>query len=140
VRVKVAFEAISADEHDRLTALYGPLTDAVRDLLDATIRTQADQDAIRSARAQIQVVTETLRARQRDESQAVHYAVDERPLAWSNPVIGLRNPIAPPLVIHHDGDAEGVKTFVSGHLSDSEGVTVEAEGIFVQPAWAREVG
>lgn len=35
---------------------------------------------------------------------------------------------------------EGVKTFVSGHLSDSEGVTVEAEGIFVQPVWAREVG
>ena len=34
---------------------------------------------------------------------------------------------------------EGIKTFVSGHLSDAEGITAEAEGIFVQPQWAREV-
>jgi acyl-coenzyme A thioesterase PaaI-like protein len=32
---------------------------------------------------------------------------------------------------------EGVKSFVSGHLSDAEGITVEAEGIFIRPAWAR---
>jgi hypothetical protein len=35
---------------------------------------------------------------------------------------------------------EGVKSFVSGHLSDSEGITVEAEGIFIKPAWARDAG
>jgi Thioesterase superfamily len=210
--VKIPYEVMSADEHDRLTALYGPLTDAVRDLIDATIHTEADQDTIGSARAAIEAVTETLRTGQRDESQVVYYAVDGRPLAWSNAVIGLRNPIAPPLSIHHDGDGsrcwsefslnaayegppglvhggvcalvldhvlgeaasegltkplftgtitvrylrgtplgklraeaavertEGIKTFVSGHLSDSEGITAEAEGIFIQPAWAREVG
>jgi len=33
---------------------------------------------------------------------------------------------------------EGVKTFVRGNLSDALGVTAEAEGVFVQPAWARE--
>ena len=32
---------------------------------------------------------------------------------------------------------EGVKSFVSGHLSDGDGITVEAEGIFIKPAWAR---
>lgn len=32
------------------------------------------------------------------------------------------------------------KTFVSGHMSDSEGKTVEAEGIFIKPAWARDTG
>jgi acyl-coenzyme A thioesterase PaaI-like protein len=32
---------------------------------------------------------------------------------------------------------EGVKTFAVGHLSDAEGVTVEAEGVFIQPRWAR---
>jgi Thioesterase superfamily len=32
---------------------------------------------------------------------------------------------------------EGVKSFVSGHLSDADGVTVEAEGIFITPSWAR---
>jgi hypothetical protein len=210
--VKIPYEVMSADEHDRLTALYGPLTDAVRDLIDATIHTEADQDTVGSARAAIEAVTETLRTARRDESQLVYYAVDGRPLAWSNAVIGLRNPIAPPLTIQHDRDGalcwsefnlnaayegppglvhggvcalvldhvlgeaasegltkplftgtitvrylrgtplgilraeaavertEGIKTFVSGHLSDSEGITAEAEGIFIQPAWAREVG
>jgi thioesterase superfamily protein len=210
--VKIPYEVMTADEHDRLTALYGPLTDAVRDLIDATIHTEADQDTIRSARAAIEAVTETLRAEQRDESQVVYYAVDGRPVVWSNAVIGLRNPIAPPLTIHHDGDGNGcwseftlgaayegppglahggvcalvldhvlgeaasegltkplftgtitvrylrgtplgtlraeaavertedIKTFVSGHLSDADGITAEAEGIFIKPAWAREVG
>jgi hypothetical protein len=203
---------MSADEHDRLAGLYGPLTDAVRELMDATIRTEADQDAIAAARAAIQAATDALRSRQRDETQIVRYAVGGRPVVWSNAVIGLRNPIAPPLTIHHSEDGtqcwsdftlsgayegppglvhggvcalvldhvlgeaasegltkplftgtltvrfvrgtplgrlraeavvertEGVKSFVSGHLSDAEGITVEAEGIFIKPAWARDAG
>ena len=33
---------------------------------------------------------------------------------------------------------EGVKTFAAGHLADADGVTVEAEGVFIQPRWARD--
>ena len=33
---------------------------------------------------------------------------------------------------------DGVKTFTAGHLADDEGITVEAEGVFIQPRWARE--
>lgn len=33
---------------------------------------------------------------------------------------------------------DGVKTFARGTLSDAEGMTVEADGIFIRPAWARE--
>jgi hypothetical protein len=33
---------------------------------------------------------------------------------------------------------EGVKTYTVGHLADEEGVTVEAQGVFIQPRWARE--
>ena len=33
---------------------------------------------------------------------------------------------------------EGVKVIARGTISDAEGVTVEAEGIFIEPAWARE--
>jgi hypothetical protein len=203
---------MSADEHDRLAGLYGPLTDAVRELMDVTIHTEADQDAITAARTAIQAATDALRSRQRNETQVVRYAVGGRPVVWSNAVIGLRNPIAPPLTIHHDDDGtrcwsdftlngayegppglvhggvcalvldhvlgeaasegltkplftatitvryvrgtplgrlraeaavertEGIKSFVSGHLSDAQGITAEAEGIFIQPAWAREVG
>ncbi|MBV8860574.1 MAG: PaaI family thioesterase [Mycobacterium sp.] len=210
--MEIPYQVMSADEHDRLAAMYGPLTDAVRELIDATIRTEADEDAIRTARTAIQGATAALRTRQRGGTEMVRYAVSGRPVVWSNAVIGLRNPIAPPLTIHHDDDGtrcwsefaldaayegppglvhggvcalvldhvlgeaasegltkprftgtitvryvrgtplgrlraeaavertEGVKSFVSGHLSDSEGITAEAEGIFIKPAWARDAG
>ncbi|WP_123028146.1 PaaI family thioesterase [Mycolicibacterium stellerae] len=35
---------------------------------------------------------------------------------------------------------DGHKTFVSGHMYDAEGKTVEAEGIFIKPVWARDAG
>lgn len=35
---------------------------------------------------------------------------------------------------------EGIKTFVRGALCDADGVTVEAEGVFITPAWARDAG
>jgi hypothetical protein len=210
--MKIPHEVMSADEHDRLAALYGPLTDDVRELIEAALRTEAEQDSIAAARTAIQAATDTLRSRQRDESTVVLYTVGGRPVVWSNAVIGLRNAIAPPLTIHHESDGtrcwseftlgaayegppgmvhggvcalvldhvlgeaasegltkalftgtitvryvrgtplgrlradagvertEGIKSFVSGRLSDAEGVTAEAEGIFIQPAWAREVG
>ena len=207
---KVPYEVMGADEHDRLAALYGPLTDDVRELIRLALRTAADPDSIDAARTAIRTANDVLRSRQPDESQVVRYSVGGRPVVWGNAVIGLRNAIAPPLTIHHDDDAtrcwseftlnsayegppglvhggvcalvldhvlgeaasagltkplftgtltvrfvrgtplgrlraeaavertEGVKSFVSGHLSDGEGITVEAEGIFIKPAWARE--
>jgi hypothetical protein len=33
---------------------------------------------------------------------------------------------------------EGVKTYARGFISDAVGITVEAEGVFIQPKWARE--
>ena len=33
---------------------------------------------------------------------------------------------------------DGVKTFAAGHLADEDGVTVEAEGVFILPRWARD--
>ena len=207
---KVPYEVMSADKHDRLAALYGPLTDDVRELIELALRTDADPESIDAARTAIRAANDVLRSRQRDESQLVRYSVGGRPVVWGNAVIGLRNAIAPPLTIHHDDDGtrcwseftlnsayegppglvhggvcamvldhvlgeaasagltkplftgtltvrfvrgtplgrlradaavertEGVKSFVSGHLSDGEGITVEAEGIFIKPAWARD--
>ena len=200
---------IGADESEQLLARYGPLAQAVRELIDATIRTQADDATMREATAQVRQVTERLRAGILSDSPGLRYVVDGRPLAWGNAVVGLRNPIAPPLVIKHGesgqcwsdfhlgaayegppnlvhggvsalildhllGEAasegltkplytgtitvrylrgtplgplraeawvyrrEAIKTYARGHISDSAGVTVEAEGVFIMPAWARE--
>ena len=201
------FEALSAVEADRVTALYAPLADAVRELIDATTRTEADDDVVAEARTAIEAVTQLLR--QRTRPVGVSYRVDGRPLPLGNAVIGVCNPIAPPIVVRHEGggrcssefvlgsayegpptwvhggvsalvldhmlgeaasealskarftgtitvkylrgtplgplrcDAwidrkEGVKVFARGSISDAKGVTVEAEGVFIEPGWARE--
>jgi acyl-coenzyme A thioesterase PaaI-like protein len=33
---------------------------------------------------------------------------------------------------------EGIKTYARGYLSDADGHTVEADGVFIRPAWARD--
>lgn len=201
------FEVLSATEADRVTALYVPLADAVRDLVDATILTQADDAAVAEARSAIEAVTASLR--QRTRPVGVSYRVNGRPLPLGNAAIGVCNPLAPPIVVRHEGggrcwsefvlgsayegpprlvhggvsalvldhmlgeaaseglskarftgtitvkylrgtplgplrsDAwidrrQGVKVFARGTISDSEGVTVEADGVFIEPSWARE--
>jgi acyl-coenzyme A thioesterase PaaI-like protein len=203
------FEAISAAEHDRLQALYAPLTEAVRRLIQAGIRTGEDEETIREAQTAIEAVVQKLEGTV-DEGLPRH-AVNGRPVVWGNPVTGFRNAVAPPLIIHEEPDGlwwsefelgeayqgppgwvhggvlalvldqllgeaasdgltkplftgtitlrylrgtplgrlraeaaiertDGIKTFVSGHLSDTEGKTVEAEGIWIKPVWARDAG
>jgi hypothetical protein len=203
------FEVLSAAEADRVTTRYAPLADAVRDLVDATVRTEADDGAVAAARAAIEAVTRSLR--QRTRPVGVSYRVDGRPLPLGNAVVGACNPIAPPLVVHHDGGRrcwaefvlgsayegppklvhggvsalvldhmlgeaaseglskarftgtitvkylrgtplgplrseawidrrEGVKVFARGFISDADGITVESEGVFIEPAWARDGG
>jgi acyl-coenzyme A thioesterase PaaI-like protein len=201
-------ENLSAEDVERLRSVYGPLTASVRELIDATIRTEADGDAVAAAKAEIDAATARLRAKQLDGPFGVRFGSDGDQMPWGNVVIGLRNPVAPPLAFtpsadggvradfhlgaayegppghvhggiaalildHALGDAasafdkprltgtitlrylritplgdlhveavvvrtEGVKTFAVGHLADADGITVEAEGVFIQPRWARD--
>jgi len=203
-------ENISAEDVERLRALYEPLAQSVRELIDATVRTQADAATVAAAKSEIDSATARLRQKQLDGSFGVRYLASGERMAWGNAVIGIRNPIAPPLEIQHDasgksfcdfhlgaayegppghvhggvaalildhllGEAasdginprltgtisfryvratrlghlhaeamttrtDGVKTFAAGHLADEEGVTVEAEGVFILPRWARDGG
>ncbi|OBK78692.1 PaaI family thioesterase [Mycobacterium sp. 1274761.0] len=199
---------LTSEDVDRMRAVYEPLAESVRELIDATIRTEVGAADIAAAQAEIDAVTARLRAQQIDGAFGVRYTTAGERMAWGNPAVGIRNPIAPPLVIHRDGDGgaftdfvmgaayegppghvhggvsalildhllgevasdgitprftgtitmrylrttrlgplhaearidrtEGVKTFVVGHLADDEGITVEAEGVFITPRWARE--
>jgi hypothetical protein len=207
--IDFSFEEISAAEHDRLQSLYAPLTQSVRRLIQAGIRSRADEKTIRDAQMAIEAVVEKLGGK--DDGDQVRLAAGGRPVVWGNPVTGFRNAVAPPLVMHQEpdglwwsefelGDAyqgppgwvhggvlalvldqllgeaasdgltkplftgtitlrylrgtplgklraeaaiervDGYKTFVSGHMGDADGKTVEAEGIFITPAWARDAG
>ena len=204
-------DVISAQEYERQHALYGPLTEALRKLIGAGIRTEVDEDTVRQAQSAIEAVTETLERKQRTVTSTLRHEGTGRPLTWANPAVGLRNAIAPPMIIHHEADGrcasefslsaayegppgwvhggicalvldhilgeaasegmtlpkftgtitvkylrgtplgplraaawiervDGFKTYARGELSDADGVTVEAEGVFIQPAWARDAG
>ena len=173
------------------------------------MRTGADEGTIVGATAAVQAVTESLRPLNEDGWQPLRHAETGRPLLFTNPAAGWRNPIAPPMVIHHDADGrcwsdftlgaayegppgmvhggiaalvldqllgeaatsgltkpkftgtislrylrgtplgalhahayvdrtDGHKTYARGVISDAQGPTVEAEGIFIMPVWARE--
>jgi acyl-coenzyme A thioesterase PaaI-like protein len=211
VSMDFAFDTVTTQEYDRLRALHGPLTDAMRDLIDAGIRTDVDDATVLEAQAAIEAVTAKLRSAQREKTSTLRHAGTGRPLPWANPVVGLRNAIAPPMEIVHEDDGrcwaefslgvayegppglvhggicalvldhllgeaasdgltkplftgtitlrylrgtplgplraeafiertEGIKTYARGYLGTADGHTVEADGVFIQPAWARDAG
>ncbi|OCB37782.1 thioesterase [Mycobacterium malmoense] len=185
------------------SSAYELLAISVRKLVDATIRTELEPNAIAFTTVQIDAITGRLSAEQIPGSFGERTRADGQSAASGNAVIGVRNPLAPPLVIHegnglvwselvlgaaYEGPAghvhggvcamvldhvlgatahkpgrpaytgtltlryhrgtpllkplraeawvdrvEGVKTFAAGQLSDSDGVTVSAEGVFIHP-------
>jgi len=201
-------EELPPEEISRQEGLYGPLAQAVRELADASIRTEVDDATIQAAREEIEAITARLRVDQLDGPYGIRFNADGTGRPWGNAVVGLRNPIAPPLEIKRDpagkawsdfhlgaayegppglvhggvaalvldqllGEAagaggkpgmtgtltlryrrgtplgdlhaeasidrvEGIKTFAMGSISDTDGITVEAEGVFILPKWARE--
>lgn len=191
-------------------AVYGGLTDALRRLNEVSLRTTVGYDEIVTATREVEELTARLEAEMIPANFGVVVTTNGRVRGYGNTVVGLRNPLAPPLEIVQDkvrggatsefflnalyegppgkvhggvlalvldqifGEAaaaggvpgmtgtltlryrkptalgacaaeawvtstEGIKTIVKGELRDAEGeVTVEAEGLFILPRWARE--
>lgn len=106
-------EDISEDEVVRRRGVYTPLTDTVRDLVDAVIRTEVPEEDLEEARRRIAGVVEDLRSRQMDGPFGVRHTRENTGMAWGNAVIGVRNALAPPLDVEHVAD--GVRSeFVLG--------------------------
>ncbi len=196
-----------AAEHD---AVFGALTRSVRELVEAQLLTEVDHDVARGVTAEVEALTARLRKQASDGPLGIEVGDDGRTRAHGNAVIGLRNPVAPPLHVERspDGKAwssfrlgpqyegppglvhggvsallldqlcgeaaaaggapgmtgrltltyrrptplgdlsaeawidhvEGWKTTVRGCIKDADGnPTVEAEGLFILPRWAREL-
>ena len=104
----------SAEEFDRLQNMYGPLASAVRDLIDATVRTRADETTIADAAAAVRAITDSLRPLNEEGWQPLRHADTGRPLLFTNPAAGQRNPIAPPMTIHHTPDGRCWSDFTLG--------------------------
>jgi acyl-coenzyme A thioesterase PaaI-like protein len=191
-------------DYRRLESVYGPLAESIRRLVDLSIRTEADPATVMQAKAKIDSAADELSVSAQPGTFGVQLTPDGQTIAWGNAVVGLRNPVAPPLVLHHDPDGlvwsefilgaayegppehvhggvaalildhvlgatahklgrpaytgtltlryrrrtalgralraeahvertEGVKTYSVGHIADEDGVTVEAEGVFIHP-------
>jgi len=197
----------SADELARLRAIYEPLTESVRELVDATIRSEADAQTVAEVKRDIDTAIARLQARQLDGAFGVRRSTSGETVGWGNAVIGIRNAFAPPLLTQRDAEGrvsadfhlgaayegppghvhggvaamildhvlgeaasvdrqprftgtitmryvrptrlgelrteairlrtDGVKTYCTGHIADADGVTVEAEGVFITPRWLR---
>ncbi|WP_280218223.1 PaaI family thioesterase [Nocardia neocaledoniensis] len=94
----------SGTENDDGTTVHGPLTQSVRALIDATIRTEAGADKVARARDLVEEATWLLSGSLVPGSFGVRQAQDGRRLPWGNAAIGLRNPIAPPLTVRPGPD------------------------------------
>jgi acyl-coenzyme A thioesterase PaaI-like protein len=97
-----------------LESLYLPLVESVRRLIDATIRTQADAATVAGVTNKIDCATEDLSADLMPGSFGVRQSRDGHAMAWGNVVIGLRNPVAPPLSINHGADGLVWSEFILG--------------------------
>jgi acyl-coenzyme A thioesterase PaaI-like protein len=180
------------------------LAQSVRQLIDATIRTQVDEATLSGVQRKIDWAIEQLSTSLMPGSFGVRYTPDGQSTALGNVVIGARNPVAPPLLVQHDANGlvyadfvlgaayegppghvhggvcamildhvlgatahqpgkpaytgtltlryvrgtplgqplraqahvdrlDGAKTFAIGHIADGDGITVQAEGVFIHP-------
>jgi acyl-coenzyme A thioesterase PaaI-like protein len=96
------YAEVTSEDVARQRRRYEPLTASVRELIDATIRTEGDDDVVASAKAEIDAATARLRTVQRDGPHGIEVTPDGETVAWGNVAIGTRNPLAPPLVVQHD--------------------------------------
>ncbi len=191
-------------------AVYGGLTAALRRLGEASLRTTVGHETVVEATRQVEELTALLEAEMIPANFGVVVTTSGHVRGYGNAVVGMRNPIAPPLKIVQDrvkggassefflnalyegppgkvhggvlalvldqifgeaaaaggtpgmtgtltlryrkptslgacsaeawvDSAAGIKTIVKGWLKDADGeVTVEAEGLFILPRWARE--
>ncbi|MFI9411291.1 PaaI family thioesterase [Nocardia gamkensis] len=92
------------DEFDVARRTYEPLTQSVRRLVDTTIRTEVDENTVTKARVLIEEACRLLSEKLVPGSFGVRQAGDGRVMPWGNVAIGLRNPVAPPLVIQRAPD------------------------------------
>src|ERR1700744_467520 len=102
------------NDFSQLEMLYGPLAESVRRLVDISIRTAADPATVAAAKLKIDSAADELSASAQPGTFGVQLTPDGNTIAWGNAVIGLRNPIAPPLVLHHEPDGLVWSEFVLG--------------------------
>lgn len=95
---------LSTAEVEASERLYGGLADDVRLLVDVAIRTRVDADRIAEARALVRQAEQILAEDAPPEPAGIHFNTEGRSWNWGNAVVGVRNAIAPPVVLQWADD------------------------------------
>lgn len=96
---------LSTAEVDASEQLYGGMADDVRLLVDVAIRTNVDAERIAAARALVRQAEQILAEDASPEPAGIHFNTEGRSWNWGNAVVGVRNAIAPPVVLEWSDDA-----------------------------------
>jgi len=110
-------ENLSAADVARLRAIYAPLTESVRGLIDATIRTEVDAETVAAAKAEIDAATARLRNKQVDGSYGIRFTSDGDRMPWGNVVISSHSGSSD----SEDPGSDAENTFVT-HSADRTGI------------------
>ena len=96
---------LTDDEIRAEQEVFGALTDSVRRLNEATLRTTVDHDTVEDVRRRVDELTARLEASTIPGSFGVSFTRGGRVRGYGNAVVGLRNPNAVPLKIVQDRTA-----------------------------------
>lgn len=92
----------------------GDLARSVRGLVDACIRTRVEVATLATVTEQADALTALLLETAQDGPLGIETSSDGRLRDHGNPMAGLRNPIAPPLVVTGDDEGSMSATFTLG--------------------------
>lgn len=110
-------DEVPADEAtavEREAAAWGPLAETVRELVDLCVTSDVDAEEVRAAQVDVEAAAARLRKIRRDQTLGQEHLTGGRRRPWGNPVIGLRNPIAPPLEVRSDPSGRAESSFHLG--------------------------
>ena len=110
----LAVDTSPDEELEREAATWAPVTQSVRDLIDACVTTAVDEEELRAAQTEIEAVVTRLRKKVLPATLGVTHRPSGRRRPWGNPVIGVRNPMAPPLVVHSEPSGRAESDFHLG--------------------------
>jgi acyl-coenzyme A thioesterase PaaI-like protein len=118
MRPPVNYTAVemTAEELEDERVLYGGLADSIRDLADASLRTTVAAEVVSEVRAEVVRLTARLRTEEIPGSFGVSLSSSGHVRGHGNAVVGLRNPVAPPLVIEKSADGRAWSSFELGAL------------------------
>lgn len=93
---------MTAEEVEQERVVYGGLAESVRRLNEASLRTTVDETAVKEAQALVEQATAALSEAMIPGNFGVSLTTSGKVRGHGNAVVGLRNPIAVPLVITQD--------------------------------------